>query len=130
MEVTLVLARFWGLLLLVSLACIALPRLFRNKEADILQRIAEDQKLIFLSGFISLTLGCGTIALHNTWGSGNEIAVSLIGWLSLLKGAARLIAPEYVMQRAMKIQGSTVNLAIGLSFGLALGVYLLYIGYG
>ena len=124
------LARFWGLLFLVSLACIAIPRLFNNNQVDILQRFAEDQTVIFLSGFISLILGCGTIALHNIWGSGNEIVVSLIGWLSLLKGAPRLIAPEFVMKKTMKLRVSTGNLALRLISGLALGIYLLYIGYG
>lgn len=130
MDTTVLLAKFWGLLLVVTLSCFALSLCFNNKLTKFLQRLAEDQALIFFGGFISIVLGCATIALHNMWGTTNEIIVSLIGWLSLVKGATRMIMPELIMKTTMKMQANKKSFALPFIISIVLGIYLLSIGFG
>lgn len=51
-----------------------------------------------LSGFIALMLGFTLIALHNIWLKNWTILITLIGWLSLIKGVLIIVFPEKIRQ--------------------------------
>ena len=43
---------------------------------------------------LALTMGAVLVVIHNIWGSRLQMLISLIGWLTLLKGAFILILPN------------------------------------
>jgi hypothetical protein len=47
----------------------------------------------FLDGFLYLQFGALVVAFHNVW-HGPAVALTLIGWSQVLKGAGRFLAPE------------------------------------
>ena len=53
---------------------------------------------MLLSGFLGLMIGFILIALHNVWASNWTILITLIGWLSLIKGILIIIFPEKIKQ--------------------------------
>jgi hypothetical protein len=54
----------------------------------------------FLEGFVCLNFGAFIVAFHNVW-TGPALVLTLIGWVQILKGAVRFIAPQMAL-RAMQ----------------------------
>jgi hypothetical protein len=52
--------------------------------------------LIFLSGIITLPAGLAIVLTHNVWTPDWRALVTLVGWLALITGAVRMIAPQRV----------------------------------
>ena len=92
METTLLLSRFWGILLLAGIGGWVLSMVFSNNPNSIFKQFAMDRGLILISGFMTLALGSAAIALHNKWGTTHEITVTLFGWITLLKGIMFMIS--------------------------------------
>jgi hypothetical protein len=85
---TIYLSRLLGLYCLILGAAMALRR-----EVIILifQSIVENATWLFFAGIIALAAGLAMVLAHNIWRGGVlPIVVTLIGWLSLLKGVLLL----------------------------------------
>jgi hypothetical protein len=57
---------------------------------------------VFLEGFLCLNVGAFIAAFHNVW-SGPALGLTLIGWVQVVKGIVRFVAPGMAlrtMQRA------------------------------
>ena len=86
--------------------------------------------LIFLAGLITLTAGIALVLAHNVWVGDWRLIITLIGWLSVIGGMFRIIAPNLVV----RIGGAVIGHA-GESFVVAgfvllvLGGVLSYFGY-
>ena len=56
----------------------------------------------FFEGFLCLSFGSIIVAFHNEW-HGPDLVLTLIGWVQVLKGLVRFLAPQLalrVMRRA------------------------------
>ena len=54
--------------------------------------LVHDQPLMFITGIITLFAGIAMVLVHNIWTDGAlAVAVTLIGWITLLKGALLLL---------------------------------------
>jgi hypothetical protein len=88
---TRLLSRLIGLYsILVSLA------LASNKTASVgmITAFVHDGPLLFLSGALAATAGLAIVLNHNVWSGGAQsVIVTLVGWTSLIKGAAILFLP-------------------------------------
>ena len=68
-----------------------------------------DKNHVVLLGFINLFIGIPIIILHNIWTGPWEIAVTLFGWLSVIKGFMRIInLPSINKMRENKMTESGV----------------------
>ena len=45
-------------------------------------------------------LGLATVILHNVWAANRTVAVTILGWATLLKGITKIGFPEHVHQQA------------------------------
>lgn len=83
METSIVLAQFWGWLLLI----VSVLFLIRGKAlVEELFKMAEDRMFIMLSGWISLILGLVTVILHNVWNMMDwRLAITIFGWIAIVK---------------------------------------------
>ena len=73
-----------------------------------------------LLGFINLFLGIPIIILHNIWTGPWEIAVTLFGWLSVIKGFMRILnLPSINKMRENKISesGTLISAWVALILG-------------
>jgi len=125
MELTLILARFWGILLIVS----SLLFLLNKKLLPEILKHKENEEYLFLSGFIALLLGAIQIAAYNYWEISSRGLLTLFGWLSLLKGVVRLGLPNY-SKKAIDQVGTKkeIYLLLHLIF-VILGLYFLWVGF-
>ena len=87
--------------------------------------------LVFLVGLIVVAAGLAMVLSHNVWrGSALAVAVTLIGWLTLVKGALFLFTPApaaggFIVWGAAYERWFYVDVALAF----ALGIYLTYAGY-
>lgn len=95
MDVTIFLARFWGSLFMI----LGLQSLF----TDLLRRtikMTEERAITITTGYITFLLGLVTVILHNIWVTNWTVTITILGWVTLLKGATKIGFPEYVHKQA------------------------------
>src|SRR5690242_5782173 len=62
------------------------------------ERGLHDHLLIYLSGVIALTAGLAIVALHNRWDWNWTVIITVFGWLAVIGGVVRMVAPEVIEQ--------------------------------
>jgi hypothetical protein len=126
MQTSIFLARLLGPLLLLTGAGIVLnPKSFRTIAGEVVRSVT----LVYLFGFMDLAAGLAIVLTHNVWVASWRVLITLIGWLMLIRGAVRIVAPETVMGYAAKvIRNKQVIPAAGAVVGV-LGLVLCYFGY-
>jgi len=74
-------------------------RLFRDFARD-------DSFGIYLSAVIALLVGLAIINFHNIWTVDGRVIITVLGWLAVVKGAARLVAPRFTISMIDRIVGT------------------------
>ncbi|HBH19603.1 MAG TPA: hypothetical protein DEB30_05405 [Candidatus Peribacter riflensis] len=103
MEITIFLARFWGSLFMILGAL--------SVGAKFLGRVIEytDNKTITVStGYITFLLGLATVVSHNIWTADWRIAITILGWTTLLKGIEKICFPDRVHRKAQMFKSRQV----------------------
>jgi hypothetical protein len=80
-------------------------------------------QVIYLNGTLLVVAGLSMLRGHNRWSIGWPVFITLAGWVSLLGGLYRMIAPE--ARQAPR----TPALYAGLAVMLAVGALLTFQGY-
>ncbi len=126
MQTSIFLARLLGPLLLLTGAGIVLnPKSFRTIAGEVVRSVT----LVYLFGFMDLAAGLAIVLTHNVWVASWRVLITLLGWLLLIRGAVRIVAPEIVMGYAAKvIRNKQVIPSAGAVVGV-LGLVLCYFGY-
>jgi len=81
--------------------------------------------LVLLTGVITVALGLGVVIGHNVWSGGAlPVTVTVVGWVSLIKGLALLASPPGQLAKLYQaLQYERFYLAyVGVT--LVLGLYL------
>ncbi len=120
---TLFLSRLIGLYCIVA----ALAMLLRGPTlVDTVTLLLKDAPLMFFLGVVTLSAGLAMVLAHNLWSGGAlVIIVTLIGWLTLIKGVLFLaLTPE--AEAAWFLKGLHYRELFHLyaAISLAIGVYL------
>jgi hypothetical protein len=124
--VSIFLARLLGpLLLLPGIGMLLTPRLFRTMGAELVGSLT----LIYLFGLIDFAAGLAIVLTHNVWVANWRVLITLIGWLMLIRGAARILAADKLQPRAAKLLGSKRLIPISGTVVVILGLILCYFGY-
>jgi uncharacterized protein YjeT (DUF2065 family) len=118
-------SRILGIVLTVS----GLSILFNKKGVrSLIEGTTQSQGLLWLFGFFALVMGSVLVVLNNVWGSGLQLLVTIIGWLTLIKGAFILLFPTTAISLSQKWDKSGLSVFSGLA-ALVLGLILLYAGF-
>jgi hypothetical protein len=128
MDTSVFLAQLIGpVLVLVSIAMLLRPQ----SVSDMMQTLAagQGQVWVFVLGIFALVAGLAMVVIHNVWDGTWRVIITLIGWMILLKGAVRLLAPDWAL-RTSSIMVSNKKLMQAFIFLLLLiGLYLSYRGF-
>lgn len=125
MDVSILLARLLGTLFLAAgLGLLVNPTHYRKMLTSFLA----DPGLYYFSGALALVAGVAILLFHNLWVADWRVAITVIGWLSLLKGLVRLLAPQAGMQVAglFEARGALIGGGIVIT---ALGAWLCAMGF-
>jgi hypothetical protein len=125
---TLILARIIGpLLVAMGLAVVIRPSVF----IGVVDSFAADAVTPLMWGFVGLLLGLVVLAFHRLWNTWTEIAITVIGVISVVRGLILLFIPTQAVAVARDLLG-TAPFVVMLAAVLAavLGGWLAYVGYG
>ncbi len=100
MEISVYLARFWGsLFIILGLGAMGVKLLGR------IIQYTEDKTITVSTGYITFLLGLITVTLHNVWVADWRVAITILGWTTLLKGIEKIAFPNRVNKIAVKFKG-------------------------
>lgn len=125
MDLSLFLAKVLGLyLVIVIAACVVQWRELQK----VLEDFERSRGLIVFSGAWALLLGLLLVVSHNIWELNFRGVITLLGWVTLLKGLVRLFFPRHIGKIARKAL-QTPFYALILSVFFLLGVWLTVVGF-
>jgi uncharacterized membrane protein HdeD (DUF308 family) len=93
------------------------------------ERGLHDHLLIYIAGVIALTSGLAILALHNTWQCNWTVLITLFGWLAIIGGIVRMVAPQFIEQLGERIIANANFFVIDGWIAVLLGVLLSYFAY-
>jgi hypothetical protein len=104
--------------------------IFTNKKGvlSLLEETTNQRGLLWLYGFVIITIGSVILVLNNTWSSGLVSLITVIGWLCILKGFILLCFPDVSISLYKKWASSGFLKASGF-LAFVLGLVLLYKGF-
>jgi len=105
--------------------------LFANRQAyrTMAEQFLHSPPLVYLSGVMALLGGLAIVLTHDVWTFDWRILVTLIGWLALVRGALRIVLPEWSMAMAAKMVARDDVLLGGTVAAILIGVILSFYGY-
>ena len=118
-------ARVLGrVLMIIGLGLLLEGETFRAMAGEFLRSAA----LIFFSGLITLAVGLAILNVHHLWTRDWRSIITVFGWLALIGGIFRILAPNFVQEigesfiahRRWPIMGAIVTLALGICANTAL----------
>ena len=127
METSNLLARLIGPLLVVVGAGVLLNPTHYMKMTE---NFLKDAQLHYFSGATAFLIGMAMVLHHNIWVSDWRVTITVIGWMSLIKGAVRILFPAAGSRLAAALVASPAVLRISAAIVLLLGLWLAYRGLG
>jgi hypothetical protein len=91
--------------------------------------VSNDPALIFVSGMLLFIGGLAIVRAHNVW-AGWAVLVTVLGWVGLLSGLARMLFPIQLAAMAVAFSENTGLIVVIALVLLALGVFLSFKAYG
>jgi hypothetical protein len=103
MEITIFLARFWGSLFMI-LGAASVGARFLGRVIE----YTEDKNITIATGYITFLLGLATVVAHNIWVADWRVAVTILGWTTLLKGIEKVAFPNRINKMAQMFKKQSV----------------------
>ena len=123
---TIVLAKLVGPIMVFAGLGIAI-----NKKLikELLEDFIKSTGLMFLAGMFAAVIGMLMVTSHTLWNSVPAVILTVLGWMSVLKGALLMISPQHMIQLTKKMKKMTdAYVVIGIIY-VGLGLYLGYVGF-
>lgn len=124
MYISFFLAKVIGLYLIITCGAMLVRR---KRLMVIVEQFIENSAMTLLSGIMSLILGLLMVVSHNVWVFNWRILITLIGWLTLIKGIAWLYFPSAMRQYAERMVENKTYMAT-LVVSLVIGFFLFTMG--
>lgn len=89
----------------------------------------QDGPLLFVTAVFGIAIGCAMVAAHHHFNTLAALLITLFGWITLIRSAILLFAPQIISQvasMAMHIPGIPL---IPAALAVMIGVYLTYVGW-
>lgn len=100
----------------------------RKNLSAALEKVTQDRGSLWIWSFLILTMGSVIVVMNNTWTSGLPLIVTILGWLTIIKGAFLLLFPGPAVLLYQKCNREGV-LIFGGIVAFILGLILLYLGF-
>ena len=68
----------------------------RIKFAQMVEEFERSSALTYVTGFFTLVCGVLLVSYHSIWDGSWRVLISIVGWLSLLKGFLLISFPQYI----------------------------------
>ena len=126
MPVSIFLARLLGpLLLLPGMGLLVNPRAFRTMATEVVGSVT----LVYLFGLLDFAAGLAIVLVHNVWTVNWRVLITLIGWLLLIRGAARILITDTLIGYSKALIRNKRLYPVSGGVLVILGLVLCYFGY-
>lgn len=126
MQASIFLAQLLGpMFLVVGVAVPAKPEMFRT----ILQGFIGSATLLYLAGFFGLLGGLALVLTHNVWAADWRLIITLIGWITLVRGLISIFQPQWIVAAGNAILEHRGVFMVASPINLVIGIILSYCGY-
>lgn len=113
LEISVFFARLWGGFFLIFGTLFLVTR-YLGKVIE----MTDDRSFVISTGYITLLMGLVTVILHNLWVLDWRLAITLLGWSTLIKGIMKIGFPEVIQREAQTFKrGQRVSAVLLLVFG-------------
>ncbi len=94
----------------------------------VIHEFERNETLLWLAGFFALFIGLFSVSLYGIWSADWRVLVTILGWLSVLKGFACMVFPRGTIGFYKRLKPETM---MPISGGVAfiLGLALLYFSW-
>ena len=126
METSILIARLIGpLLVMTGLIMLVTPQAVQDMAREFLASRA----LIFVAGVLALLGGLAIVNTHNVWTAGWPVIITIFGWLAVIGGIVRMGFPALTKSVGEAMLARHAGLRVSAVIQLALGLYLMFVGY-
>jgi len=101
----------------------------RGSYPDMVEEFLHSPALIYIAGFLALLGGLAIVNVHNSWLWGWPLIVTVIGWLAVIGGTFRMVAPRYVQTLGSAMFAHSAVVIVIAILSVALGGFLSFKGY-
>lgn len=95
----------------------------------VVEQLINNAPLMFVVGFVALILGLLLTISHNIWHWNWTVIITIISWLTLLKGINILIYPNVLNEFTVMLLKNPTALYIAATLDFILGLFLSYFGF-
>jgi len=121
MDITIFFARLWGSYFIIfGLLFIITRQLGKTIE------MTDDKAFVISTGYITLIMGLVTVILHNVWVADWRVAITILGWSTVIKGIQKIGFPEHIHKQAQMFKKKQWLSAIFLTL---LGGWLMWMSF-
>jgi len=96
----------------------------------LMEEAARSPLVIFLSGVLLFVAGLAIARAHNVWSGGWPVLVTVLGWLAMLGGLARMFLPTRLAPLLVAIGENATVMVAAAVVTLAIGAFLSFKAYG
>ncbi len=126
MPLTNYLAEFLGIYIVVICVVMVVQR---EAILEIMGALVDQRPLMFILAMLRILIGLAIVIAHNRWSGTLAAVVTIIGWITLLRGVALLLLPQQTERRVLGFfQRSGVYYGT-VAIGAVLGLWLAYAGF-
>jgi hypothetical protein len=126
MQTSIFLAKLIGpVMLLVGVSLLANEAAFRKMALEFVRSPA----LMFFSGMILMPAGLAVVLSHNVWVLDWRVIITLLGWVAVISGAARVFAPQRATNVGKKFLARKDFITGAAVIWIIVGGVLCYFGF-
>ncbi|MGA2084569.1 MAG: hypothetical protein ABSG60_03510 [Terracidiphilus sp.] len=124
---TIFLSRLIGLFLILVVLSLAVHK---QATVDLLTGLFHSPEMMFVLSIITLAAGLAMVLAHNIWSGAQAVVVTLVGWLTLIKGLLYLLQfHEMVGECILSWLHHPLLFYACMAPSLLIGIYLTYEGF-
>ena len=121
MDISIFFAQLWGSYFVIfGLLFIITRQLGKTIE------MTDNKSFVISTGYITLIMGLVTVILHNVWVADWKIAITILGWSTVIKGIQKIGFPEFIHKQAQRFKKGQM---ISATIMILLGAWLLWMSF-
>lgn len=85
---------------------------------------------MYITGVVDTLIGLAIVLVHNIWIWDFRLIITVIGWMLLVRGVGRMLAPNAVVGSVARFKKMGTGFMLSLMVVILLiGLYLAYMGF-
>lgn len=125
MDTSIFLAKVFGLYLVILSLGMLFNRAYYTKA---IVNMLQSDGVMFLTAMVTLILGILLVLFHNVWVADWRVVITILAWLTLVKGILRVLFPALAQQWSHALDNNFIYY-ISMLITLSLGYYVGYMGF-